>query len=122
MFKGSCLCSKVKYELSSAPKAVSNCHCHMCQKQHGAAFATYGSVPIASLKLVSGESELVSYNSSEGVYREFCRCCGSSLFWRGSVEFPGWVSVSIATLDTPFEVLKIKDIHSRNKVCWLSAS
>ena len=122
MFKGSCLCSKVKYELSSEPKAISNCHCQICRKQHGAAFATYGSVPVSSLKLISGESELISYNSSKGIKRLFCGRCGSNLFWRGSEEFPDWVSVAIATLDTPIEVCKIKEINLKSKACWLSVS
>jgi hypothetical protein len=41
MHKGSCLCGAVAYELISEPKAVTHCHFKMCQKQHGAAFATF---------------------------------------------------------------------------------
>lgn len=58
MYNGSCLCGAVSFRLQSEPKAVTNCHCRMCQKQHGAAFATYTSVPRADLEYLSGQELL----------------------------------------------------------------
>ena len=54
MHKGSCLCGAVSFELNCELKSSTHCHCKMCQKQHGAAFATYASVPINNLHYVSG--------------------------------------------------------------------
>lgn len=61
MQKGSCLCGGIVYELLSPLRAACHCHCTMCQKQHGAAFATYASVPRADLRYVCGENLLMSY-------------------------------------------------------------
>ncbi|OZG72953.1 ribulose phosphate epimerase [Hahella sp. CCB-MM4] len=119
MYQGSCLCGSVSYELKSPPKAVTNCHCNMCQKQHGTAFATYGSVPLKDLVYLKGREMLVAYESSSGITRKFCGTCGSSVEWSGNSKFPDWVSIAIGTLDTPLTVNRIKDVHPDTKVCWL---
>jgi hypothetical protein len=49
----------------------------MCRKHHGTAFATFVAAPYASFKWISGESDLVRYQSSEKGHRAFCRVCGS---------------------------------------------
>lgn len=119
MYKGSCLCGAVRFEIQSEPKAISSCHCTMCQKQHGAAFATYGSVPQKSMVYLAGESALTSYNSSAGVTRKFCSVCGSNIEWGGSAKYPDWVSFAVASLDTPFYPANIANIHTGSKACWL---
>jgi hypothetical protein len=91
----------------------------MCQKQHGAAFATYGSLPKNDLVYISGLNYLAEYNSSGSIKRKFCNLCGSSIEWSGSREYPDWVSIAIATLDTPYKPKKIIDIHTDSKACWL---
>lgn len=120
MYKGSCLCGTVRYELTSEPKKVSHCHCTMCQKQHGAAFATYASLPISDLVYLSGQDELVTYNSSGSIVRKFCKNCGSSIEWGGSKESPHWTAIAIATLDTPYSPKNIVDIYTDSRACWLA--
>lgn len=117
-YEGSCLCGGVRYALSSAPRAVTHCHCRMCQKQHGAAFATYGSVPCADLRYTAGETLLSSYESSPGVWRRFCGVCGASVEWRGGAPFADWVSIALAALDTPFQPASVKHAHLASAVCW----
>ena len=119
MHKGSCLCGAVSYELISEPKAVTHCHCKMCQKQHGAAFATYASIPKSDLIYVSGKERLTLYNSSSSVVRKFCSICGSNIEWSGSKKYPDWVSIAVTTLDTPFNPKNSKTIHEESKACWL---
>ena len=61
LYRGSCLCATVSYELFVPPKAVSHCHCSQCRKGHGAAFATYGSVPRSELRILNGAADLKLY-------------------------------------------------------------
>ncbi len=122
MYQGSCLCGSVKYQLKSHPKAITNCHCTMCQKQHGAAFSTYGSVPTEDLIYQAGNEVLATYRSSENVSRRFCGECGSSIEWSGSLAFSDWVSIAIATLDSPLQIEKIRNVNLETKACWLDAS
>lgn len=119
MHKGSCLCGEVQYKLTCEPERVSHCHCSMCQKQHGAAFATYVSIPESHLVYLSGEYLLSSYHSSNGVVRKFCRDCGSNIEWANGAESPEWVSVSLATFDTEYCPVDIVNIYSETSVCWL---
>lgn len=41
---------------------------------------------------------LTRYNSSEGVYREFCSVCGATIFWHCD-ERPLLIDVSVGILD-----------------------
>ena len=120
MYEGSCLCGSVKYRINGEIKAVTNCHCRMCQKQHGAAFATYGSVPKSSFQYIQGEDSLAVYNSSKNIKRKFCKHCGSNIEWSGSDKFPDWVSIPLATLDTEFHPEKIREIYLESKCSWLT--
>ena len=120
MYVGSCLCGQIKYKLFSEPKKVSHCHCTMCQKQHGAAFATYASLPKTDLIYLSGINLLKTYNSSNGIKRKFCSQCGSNIEWSGSSKFPDWVSIAISTLDTLYKPNNIINIYMDTKVCWLN--
>ncbi|MDH4548613.1 GFA family protein [Pseudomonas sp. LB-090624] len=118
-YQGSCLCAAVGYLLLTPPKAVSHCHCSQCRKSHGAAFASYGSVPRNMLRIVRGATSIKRFASSPAVVREFCTACGSSLFWsRSQGEFAGWVSIALGTLDTPFLPRKQKHIHLDSAAPW----
>ncbi|NMY76870.1 GFA family protein [Pseudomonas sp. WS 5071] len=122
VYQGSCLCAAVRYELLDEPKAVSHCHCSQCRKGHGAAFASYGSVPYSAFSLLSCAEDLKAYRSSESVLREFCRHCGSTLFWKCSQgEAVGWICVALGTLDTPFKPSKQKHIYTGDSAIWFEA-
>jgi hypothetical protein len=49
----------------------------MCRKHHGAAFATFVSVPLTGFHWVAGENEISTYQSSNYGKRTFCGKCGS---------------------------------------------
>lgn len=119
MHKGSCLCGRVEYKIDCEPEVVGSCHCTMCQKQHGAAFATYVSMDKRHFSYTKGESELTAYNSSGAVQRKFCSTCGSNIEWSGSPECPDWISVPLATFDSILEPSIIEDYHLGSKCKWL---
>jgi hypothetical protein len=76
---GSCLCGGIRYEISGPLTDVDNCHCSMCRRHHGAAFATYAKVDPENFRWLSGEHLLNVYETSPGIGWAFCRVCGSSL-------------------------------------------
>src|SRR5262245_48028906 len=98
MPKGSCLCGVVRYEVNGPLRHITHCHCSMCRKQHGAAFATYAPVRRERFRIVTGADAIARFPSSSTVSREFCSRCGSSLFWSTS-ERPDVVSIALGTLD-----------------------
>ena len=117
--RGSCLCGVVSYVLTAEPARVSNCHCRMCQKQHGAPFGTYLSVRQGEVEYLSGEEALTAYNSSSTILRKFCRHCGSNMEWSGSPEFPEWISLPLTTLDSEYTPKRVLDDFAEFKCTWL---
>lgn len=122
-YQGSCLCAAVSYELLVSPKAVSHCHCGQCRKGHGAAFASYGSVPRTALRILSGSTYIRIYASSETVSREFCMDCGSTLFWsRSDGEFASWISIALGSLNTVFLPKEHKHVHVESAAPWVKSA
>lgn len=116
---GSCLCGAVSYQVSTALKAATHCHCKKCQKSHGAAFATYASAPKSAVSISAIPDTLKSYESSKGVTRQFCSNCGSSLFWSDAKGlYPDWISIALGTLDTPFHPTNQKHSCIEFKATW----
>lgn len=116
---GSRLCGAVRYRVNGALKAFTHCHCRKCQKAHGAAFATYASAPISSVEIEAEPGVLKGYESSPGVIRQFCSACGSSLFWsdtRG--RFADWISIAVASLDSPVQPGKQRQGCVEERVGW----
>lgn len=98
MHKGRCLCGAVTYAISGEPGAMGHCHCRMCQKNHGTAFATYVQVRHADFTVLTGQSELTIYRSSANIVRTFCRVCGSNIqFIR---EGQSYFGLAAGTLDS----------------------
>src|SRR5690606_16582436 len=57
--------------------AMLHCHCSMCRKHHGAAFATFVGAPHAAFRWISGKDDVARYPSSDHGTRGYCRRCGS---------------------------------------------
>ncbi len=79
MITGTCLCGAVAWQLDGAIELINYCHCSMCRKIHGAPFGTFAHGSAAAFEWRSGEPLITRYESSPGVYRSFCRVCGSSV-------------------------------------------
>lgn len=77
--EGGCLCGRVRYEITGPLFDASHCHCSMCRRQHGAAFATYAQFNPGDFKWTSGEGLVKVFETSSGAGWCFCGECGSSL-------------------------------------------
>lgn len=120
LYHGSCLCGAIHYEARAEIKAASHCHCSMCRKAHGAAFGSYGSVPMGSFAFTRGADLAKRRESSPGVTRSFCPECGSPLTWHSEHgDAAAWMSFSLGTLDTPFTPTKaLRSIHADSVPAW----
>ena len=76
---GGCLCGKVRYQVSGILRQADHCHCSMCRRQHGAAFASYAEVNPDEFEWVTGENLTRNYEKLPGSGWCFCSECGSSL-------------------------------------------
>jgi hypothetical protein len=77
MTQGACLCGTVRYEVDGPFNLMIHCHCSMCRKHHGSAFATFVSAPLMGFRWISGADNIATYQSSEQGARSFCKTCGS---------------------------------------------
>ena len=77
--KGGCIPGRVRYEIAGPLFAADHCHCSMCRRQHGAAFATYAEFKPGDFRWVSGEEHVRVYETPSGSGWCFCGECGSSL-------------------------------------------
>lgn len=77
MVGGSCLCGGVAWQAGGRLEWMTHCHCSMCRKIHGTAFATYLAGPAESFRWLQGAELVERYRSSAGFDRPFCSRCGS---------------------------------------------
>ena len=83
MINGSCLCRAIRFEAGQVA-FFGHCHCSMCRKAHGAAFATFAGVAADDFRFIKGEDVVKLYESSPGSHRAFCSVCGSNAPARSS--------------------------------------
>ncbi len=113
-----CLCGAVSIEITGPIEHVIHCHCKMCQKAHGASFASFALVAEEHVK-VDGTPHIRSYQSSPNVTRTFCESCGSNIEWADKSEFnKGYRSFSLGLLDTDFTPESEEHIFESSAPKW----
>jgi hypothetical protein len=117
MLHGSCLCSGVEYEVDGAVRDMTNCHCGMCRKAHGAAYATFVTARGKDFRFFNDTATTEIYTSSPELERVFCRVCGSSI----AVIEPKTAEVFVAagTLDDDPGVRLESHIFVASKAPWI---
>jgi hypothetical protein len=116
--KGSCLCGRNRYEVDRFIPHATHCHCTLCRKFHGAAFATYGVAERAEFRWLSPGDELAEYIDSNGNRRGFCKHCGSSLTFQASGE-DTTIDIALGTLDEAPGLSPSAHIHVASKADWV---
>ena len=95
-YRGSCHCGAVKFEADIDLSAGTfKCNCEICTKTR-----MWGAVVSPKdFRLLSGEADLVDYQSGDN-HQPFCRRCGVRGFGYGNSETLGnFYAVRIAALD-----------------------
>ena len=113
--KGGCLCGRVRYEIHGQLLAADHCHCSMCRRQHGAAFATYADFNPGDFKWMSGEDLLKVFETSSGDGWCFCSDCGSSLAGTVKGEF---TSITLGTVEGDPGIKPASHIFVDSKAHW----
>jgi hypothetical protein len=66
-----------------------------------------------SFEIVEGQPSILL--SSKGVERRFCDVCGTSLTYKVS---PGFIDVTLGSLDNPEQVRPRKEVWVKERVSW----
>jgi len=117
-YTGQCLCGQVKYSVDKIEHKMGHCHCSMCRKFHGAAYATFGEAKAENFHWLSGEEQLSSFHAENGSTRQFCQQCGSSMIFKASDDVDDVVEFALGTLDTDLDIFPDVHIFVGNKSNW----
>jgi hypothetical protein len=97
---GGCMCGAVRYEIAEPLGPATYCHCKRCQRRTGGAWSAQARIAPGSMRIVSGEELLRSWDPPGGGYAKvFCASCGSSM-WSRHPKDPEIVAVRLGTFDS----------------------
>ena len=119
-YTGQCLCGQIQYAVDKIDARMAHCHCSMCRKFHGAAFATYGEARASRFHWIAGEEFLKSFVASNGTVRKFCKHCGASLIFQSANSSNDTVEFALGTLDTPIAEKPDAHIYTNYKANWFT--
>lgn len=117
-FKGGCFCGAVRYECSTDPIFMGNCHCRDCQKATGTAYVAAIAVPTPLLQ-IKGEVHYFESKADNGntVSRGFCPKCGSRLLGKSS-GMPQMSMIMAGSLDDPKLFQPAMDVYTDSAQPW----
>lgn len=121
-YLGSCLCGAIQYSVDEIGAKMAHCHCTMCRKFHGAAFATFGSAKLEHFHWIDGEELLKEYVSVNGAKRLFCDRCGSSLIFVPSSNEGNIVEFALGSLDSELKQEPDAHIFTDYSASWFHIS
>jgi hypothetical protein len=117
--EGGCSCGAVRYRLSGDPLFVNCCHCVLCQRHSGSAFALNLVIEADRVEILAGEPKPVDVETDDGRIKTRFRCpaCQVAVFTRSA--HPGLRFVPAGTLDDPSAIRPGAHIFTRSKLPWV---
>jgi hypothetical protein len=116
--KGSCTCGKVTYSATAEPIFVGVCHCTVCQKATGSAFAGVVAVPADTVHVTGETTQFDGVgDSGQATHRQFCPVCGTSVTRTADV-MPGVTMITVGTMDDPSALTPAVQIFCDSAQPW----
>jgi hypothetical protein len=119
MREGGCACGGVRYRLTSEPLFVNCCHCLLCQRQSGTAFALNLVIEAERVEFVTGEPRPVAVEIDDGRIKTTYRCPACQVAIFGQSTNPDLRFVRAGTLDDASDVVPDAHIFTRSKLPWV---
>lgn len=113
---GHCLCGAVAFETAGLPMKVMHCHCGMCRRQTGAAFATYAMFAAAEVRFTKALPVL--HRSSSVARRGHCGGCGSPVNFLYDAE-PDRIYLAAGLFDDPHALSPVEHWYADAELPWL---
>ncbi|WP_395647320.1 GFA family protein [Terricaulis sp.] len=115
--EGGCQCGRVRYALYVPPQNAHACHCRMCQRAVGGAFALLAGAPKSEFAWTKGEPGV--FASSNLATRAYCRDCGTPLSFSYNLAEARFY-VTIGSLDRPERAPVEKQYGIESKLPWVT--
>lgn len=114
---GGCQCGAIRFACDLPPENVHVCHCRMCQKAVGGAFAVICPVLKSAFRVTRGAFSW--FESSALARRGFCGNCGTPMIF-DYPEFPD-IGVLVGTFDRPAALPPVIQYGIESRVPWYGA-
>lgn len=121
--QGGCNCRHIRYRLTADPIVVNCCHCRMCQRSSGSAFALNVMIESEHVEMVGeGEPEVFAPDCSDRAAQGSARCprCATVLWGYHSDFGDGFCFVRAGTLDFSREVQPTAHFFTITKHPWIA--
>jgi hypothetical protein len=84
IYKGSCHCGKIAFEVEGELTQVADCNCSICTKMG----SLHWFLPREKLRLLTPEADLATYTFGKQIIKHhFCQTCGIHPFGEGEDPF-----------------------------------
>ena len=115
-----CRCGQLRIACEGEPVRVSVCHCLVCQKRSGSAFAVQARWPDARTAMTGDYREWsrVGDSGARTTYR-FCAVCGVTLTY-GSADMPGVTAVAVGAFADPDFPTPAFSVYEARKHSWVA--
>lgn len=117
LIQGRCLCGAIAVEINGEISDIIHCHCSLCRKSSGTAYATNGFINSSEFSITQGQALLSSYEVKPGKERHFCSRCGSPIYSSNS-ENPQKLRIRLGLIDTPIEARPLSHNFVSSKATW----
>lgn len=117
MYQGKCLCGAVEVEISGDISEIIHCHCSLCRKNSGTAYATNGFINTNEFTIVLGKDNLSSFSFKPGRNRHFCKSCGSPVY-SSNADDPSRLRIRLGLIDSDIEERPISHNFVSSKANW----
>jgi hypothetical protein len=117
MYKGSCLCGSVEITVTGEISDIIHCHCSLCRKASGTAYATNGFVNVLDFEINNGWELLSSFESSPGKFRHFCSKCASPIYSSNELDKTR-IRIRLGILDSDISERPISHNFVTSKANW----
>lgn len=117
MYQGSCLCGAVRIEIHGGISAIIHCHCSLCRKSSGTAYATNGFVALSDFVICSGQDTLSFFETAPGKKKHFCRTCASPVY-SSNTQVPDKIRLRLGILDSEISERPLSHNFVSSRACW----
>lgn len=117
MYKGSCLCGAVTITIDGKITDIIHCHCSLCRKNSGTAYATNGFIKTTDFSITTGKKALSTFSFKPGRNRHFCSHCGSPVYSSNDND-PNRLRIRLGVIDSNISERPISHNFVTSKANW----
>ncbi len=114
--RGYCFCKKTSWEYEGEMTWACYCHCDDCRRNCSAPVVAWIGVPLRNFKWTGEAPETLE--SSKGVFRHFCKHCGSPVGFEAD-HYAGGMHLYAASMENPEDFNPTFHVNYQSKLPWL---